>query len=158
MSQERDGRGATPYVTCQFAFRLSQLSLMQSMGSLGIRTFTVRLLASGIAWTADLIRACVLPPTACTSSNAIPDPRSIDGMLSLRSSRIRKGMTTTRHSRTRKVVRWAIARSAWMQLIVRPKTYRANRVGETCARGHHTASHHVLIYLSVFSILSLTYD
>jgi len=115
MSQERNGRGATPYVTCRFALRLSRLSLMLSMGSLGICTFVIRLRASGGAWTADLIRACVLPPTACTSSNAIPGPRSIDRMLSLRSSRIRKGMTTTRHSRTRKVVRWAIARFAWMQ-------------------------------------------
>jgi len=86
-----------------------------SMGSLGIRTFVIRLRASGGTWTADLIRACVLPPTACTSSNTIPDPGSIDHMPSLRSSRIRKGMTTTRHSRTRKVVRWVIARSAWMQ-------------------------------------------
>ena len=115
MSPERDGRGATPYVTCQLALRLSRSSLMLSMGSLGIRTLIIRLRAGGSAWTADLIRACVLPPTACTSSNAIPDPRSIDRMLSLHSSQIRKGMTTTRHSRTRKVVRWAIARSAWMQ-------------------------------------------
>jgi len=67
MSQERDGRGTTPYVTC----RLLSF-VVDAINSLGIPALVIRLRTSGDTRTADLIRACVLPPTARTSFDPIP--------------------------------------------------------------------------------------
>lgn len=71
MSQERDGRGTTPYVTCQSVSRFFSF-VVDGINSLGIPALVIRLRTSGDARTADLIRACVLSPTARTSFDPIP--------------------------------------------------------------------------------------
>jgi hypothetical protein len=69
MSEKRDGRGTTPYVTCPFPSRV-----VDAVGSLDILALNIRRRAGGSAWTTDLIRAWVLPPAACTSFNPISNP------------------------------------------------------------------------------------
>jgi hypothetical protein len=114
MSQERDGRGATPYVTCRFALRLSRLSLTYLwVAWVYVLSLFACVQAAVLGLQTSFGPAFFLPQRVRHPMQ--PYPRSINRMHSLRSSRIRKGMTTTRRYRTRKVVRWAIARSAWMQ-------------------------------------------
>jgi hypothetical protein len=46
--------------------------MVDAINSLGISTLVIRLRTSGDTRTADLVRACVLPPTARTSFDPIP--------------------------------------------------------------------------------------
>jgi hypothetical protein len=71
MSQERDGRGTTSYVTCQLLSRFYSF-VVDAINSLGIPALVIRLRTSGDTRTADLIRACVLPPTARMLFEPIP--------------------------------------------------------------------------------------
>ena len=104
MSQERDGRGATPYVTCRFALRLSRLSLTYLwVAWVYVLSLFACVQAAVLGLQTSFGPAFFLPQRVRHPMQ--PYPRSINRMPSLRSLRIRKGMTTTRRFRTRKVVR-----------------------------------------------------